>query len=62
MAVLGARRPICRAAGNPIHTGHLKIQDHHIGVKFFDFLNRYFAVLGFTAHSPSGVWLDIGSN
>jgi hypothetical protein len=31
-------------------------------VKLFDFLNRHFAVLGFTTYSPSGVWLDVGSN
>jgi hypothetical protein len=62
MVVLGAKTTNLSCGLNPIHTGHLEIQDHHIGVKFFDFLNRYFAVLGFTAHSPSGVWLDIGSN
>ena len=44
---------------NPIHHGHLKVQDHHIGVQLFDFLNRHHSVLCFATYSPRGMWLDV---
>jgi hypothetical protein len=35
-----------------IHLGHLQVQDHYVGVQFFDFFNSYLAILCLATDPP----------
>lgn len=42
----------------PIHDRHLQVQDHYIGVEFFNSFNRNLTDLSLTAYFPTAVFLD----
>ena len=57
IAVCGGDESDLSRGRKSVHHGHLQVQDHYVGVQFFDFFHSYLAIFCLATDPPLRVLL-----